>query len=105
MPLSALFSPLPTAPALPILGAMNIIDLRSDPVTKPSPEMRRAMASAEVGDDVLGDDPTVKELEKYVAALFEREAALYVPSGTMGNQVCLKAHSQRAIPCRWQGTW
>jgi len=73
---------------------MKTIDLRSDTVTRPSDEMRRAMATAEVGDDVFGDDPTVKELERYVAALFEREAALYVPSGTMGNQVCLKAHSQ-----------
>ncbi len=74
---------------------MNTIDLRSDTVTKPSPEMRQAMATAEVGDDVLGDDPTVKELEKYVAGLFEREASLYVPSGTMGNQICLKANSRR----------
>lgn len=87
------FSPLPKPFRLPILGAMNIIDLRSDTVTRPSPEMRRVMAEAEVGDDVLGDDPTVKELETYVAGLFEREAALYVPSGTMGNQVSLKAHS------------
>lgn len=73
---------------------MKTIDLRSDTVTRPSDEMRRAMATAEVGDDVFGDDPTVKELERYVADLFEREAALYVPSGTMGNQVCLKAHAQ-----------
>lgn len=73
---------------------MKTIDLRSDTVTKPGDEMRRAMASAEVGDDVLGDDPTVKKLEEYVADLFEREAALFVPSGTMGNQVCLKVHSR-----------
>ncbi|MDH3889594.1 MAG: beta-eliminating lyase-related protein [candidate division Zixibacteria bacterium] len=68
--------------------------MRSDTVTKPSDDMRQAMATAEVGDDVLGDDPTVKKLEEYVAALFEREAGLYVPSGTMGNQVCLKVHSE-----------
>ncbi len=73
---------------------MKIIDMRSDTVTRPSEEMRRVMATAEVGDDVLGDDPTVIELEKYVAGLFEREAALYVPSGTMGNQICLKVQSE-----------
>jgi len=73
---------------------MDIIDLRSDTVTKPSPEMRQAMFTAEVGDDVFGDDPTVNELEGYVAELFERESSLFVPSGTMGNQVCLKVHSQ-----------
>jgi len=85
---------LPKSGPLPILGAMKNIDLRSDTVTKPSPEMRRAMAEAEVGDDVLGDDPTVRELEQYVAVLFEREASLFVPSGTMGNQICLKANSR-----------
>jgi threonine aldolase len=74
---------------------MNIIDLRSDTVTKPSAAMRQAMATAEVGDDVFGDDPTVKELESHVARLFQKEAGLYVPSGTMGNQICLKAISQR----------
>jgi threonine aldolase len=73
---------------------MKVIDLRSDTVTRPSPEMRQAMAAAEVGDDVFGDDPTVKKLEEYVARLFEREAALYVPSGTMANQICLKVHSR-----------
>lgn len=74
---------------------MNIIDLRSDTVTRPSPAMRQAMANAEVGDDVFGDDPTVKELESYVARLFGKEAGLYVPSGTMSNQISLKAISQR----------
>jgi threonine aldolase len=74
---------------------MKLIDLRSDTVTRPSPAMRQAMATAEVGDDVFGDDPTVKELESYVARLFQKEAGLYVPSGTMGNQICLKAISQR----------
>ncbi len=73
---------------------MHTIDLRSDTVTRPSDEMRQVMARAVVGDDVLGDDPTVKELQDYVANLFEREAALYVPSGTMGNQICLVAHAQ-----------
>ncbi len=71
---------------------MKTIDLRSDTVTRPSEAMRRAMATAEVGDDVHGDDPTVNELQRYIADLFEREAALFVPSGTMGNQICLKVH-------------
>lgn len=72
---------------------MKIIDLRSDTVTRPSEEMRQVMADAVVGDDVLGDDPTVVQLQEYVAGLFEREASLYVPSGTMANQICLKANS------------
>jgi len=74
---------------------MKVIDLRSDTVTRPSAAMRQAMVEAEVGDDVFGDDPTVKELERYVANLFGREASLFVPSGTMANQICLKANSQR----------
>jgi len=74
---------------------MKTIDLRSDTVTRPTPAMRDAIASAEVGDDVFGDDPTVLALEKYVADLFKKEAALYVPSGTMSNQIALKAHSRR----------
>lgn len=73
---------------------MKTIDLRSDTVTRPSQEMRRVMANAEVGDDVFNDDPSVIALQEYVADLFEVEAALYVPSGTMSNQVCLRAHSQ-----------
>lgn len=73
---------------------MKFIDLRSDTVTKPSPEMKQAMVEAELGDDVLGDDPTVIELEKYTAKLFNKEAALFVPSGTMGNQICLNVHSE-----------
>ncbi|SYZ74016.1 L-allo-threonine aldolase [Candidatus Zixiibacteriota bacterium] len=73
---------------------MKVIDLRSDTVTKPSPAMRRAIAEAEVGDDVFGDDPTVIRLEQKVAELFGREASLYVPSGTMGNQVALRAISE-----------
>jgi threonine aldolase len=70
------------------------VDLRSDTVTKPTPEMRQAMAEAEVGDDVYGEDPTVNRLEQRAAELFEREAALFVPSGTMGNQIAIKVHTQ-----------
>jgi threonine aldolase len=68
---------------------MKLIDLRSDTVTKPTPAMREAMARAEVGDDVYGEDPTVNRLQERVAALLGKEAALFVPSGTMGNQVSL----------------
>lgn len=70
------------------------IDLRSDTVTKPTPEMRAAMQAAEVGDDVFGEDPTVNGLQERVAALLGKEAALFVPSGTMSNQICVKAHTQ-----------
>lgn len=73
---------------------MRLIDLRSDTVTKPSPAMRRAIADAEVGDDVFGDDPTAIRLEEKVAALFGKEASLFVPSGTMGNQAALKTISE-----------
>jgi threonine aldolase len=66
------------------------VDLRSDTVTTPTPEMRRAMADAEVGDDAYGEDPTVRRLESLAAALLGTEAALYVPSGTMANQVALR---------------
>jgi threonine aldolase len=69
----------------------RFIDLRSDTVTRPGPAMRRAIAEAEVGDDVFGDDPTVIALEKRVATMLGKEAALYVPSGTMGNLVSLAA--------------
>lgn len=68
-----------------------VVDLRSDTVTRPTPGMRRAIAEAEVGDDVFGDDPTVKALEGRVAALAGKEAALFVPSGTMGNQLAVHA--------------
>ncbi len=68
---------------------MKPIDLRSDTVTKPSLEMRKAMYNAEVGDDVYKEDPTANELEKYAAELLGKEAALFVPSGVMGNQICL----------------
>lgn len=68
----------------------KIIDLRSDTVTKPTPRMRQIMATAEVGDDVFNDDPTVVKLEKKVAQILGKEAALYVPSGTMANQISLR---------------
>ena len=71
-----------------------IIDLRSDTVTRPTPEMRAAMAAAEVGDDVYGEDPTVNLLERRAAEIFGREAALFVPSGTMGNQIGIRVHTQ-----------
>jgi threonine aldolase len=67
----------------------DLIDLRSDTVTRPTPEMRRAMAEAEVGDDVFGDDPTVNSLQEYAADLLGKEAGLFVPTGSMGNQVSL----------------
>ena len=72
----------------------GIIDLRSDTVTRPSPEMRAAMAAAEVGDDVYGEDPTVNLLERRAAEIFGREAALFVPTGTMGNQIGIRLHTQ-----------
>jgi threonine aldolase len=70
------------------------IDLRSDTVTKPSEGMRRAMATAEVGDDVFGEDPTVNRLQRVVAEMLGKEAALFVPSGSMANQICIKVHTQ-----------
>jgi threonine aldolase len=74
---------------------MEYVDLRSDTVTKPTPEMREAMAEAEVGDDVFGDDPTVNHLEELAAGMLGKEAALFVPSGTMGNLIALLVHCQR----------
>ncbi len=68
---------------------MAVIDLRSDTLTQPTPAMRDAMARAEVGDDVYGEDPTVNRLQETAARLLGKEAALYVPSGTMGNQASL----------------
>lgn len=70
-----------------------MIDLRSDTVTKPGVAMRKAMAEAEVGDDVLGDDPTVNELEALVAAILGKESAVYVPSGTMANQIAVRSQT------------
>ena len=72
----------------------HIIDLRSDTVTRPTPAMRRAMAEAEVGDDVFGDDPTVQRLEERVASVLGKEAAVFVPSGTMANQIAVRLHTQ-----------
>lgn len=74
---------------------MKKIDLRSDTVTQPSPQMREAMAKAEVGDDVFGEDPTVNRLEELAANITGKEAALFVASGTMGNVVSLLAHCNR----------
>lgn len=72
----------------------KFIDLRSDTVTKPSEAMRKAMYDAEVGDDVYKEDPTANELERYAAELLGKEAALFVPSGVMGNQICLNVLTQ-----------
>jgi len=71
------------------------VDLRSDTVTRPTPEMRRAMAGAEVGDDVYGEDPTVNLLEAEAAALLGKAAAVFVPTGTMGNQIAVLCHTER----------
>jgi threonine aldolase len=70
------------------------VDLRSDTVTRPTAEMRQAMADAEVGDDVYGEDPTVNKLEQRAAEVFGRAAAIFVPSGTMGNQIAIKIHTR-----------
>jgi threonine aldolase len=70
-----------------------MIDLRSDTVTKPTPSMRRAMMEAEVGDDVYGEDPTVNQLERRAAELTGKEAGLFVPTGTMGNTIAVKIHT------------
>src|SRR2546425_4986889 len=72
----------------------QVVDLRSDTVTRPTPAMRRAMYEAEVGDDVYREDPTVNRLQERAAEIFEREAALFVPSGTMGNQSAIKVHTR-----------
>ena len=71
-----------------------MIDLRSDTVTRPTPAMREAMARAEVGDDVYGEDPTVNRLEAAAAEIFGREAAIFVPTGTMGNQIAIRLHTE-----------
>jgi threonine aldolase len=78
-----------------------IVDLRSDTVTRPTPAMRRAMYEAEVGDDVYREDPTINRLQARAAEIFAREAALYVPSGTMGNGIAIKVHTQpgREVIC------
>jgi len=81
------------------------IDLRSDTVTKPTPAMRRAMAEAEVGDDVYGEDPTVNRLEQRAAEIAGKEAALYVPTGTMGNTIAVKLHTEHGqeVICEARG--
>src|ERR1700761_5955287 len=71
-----------------------MIDLRSDTVTRPTPAMRAAMAAAEVGEDVYGEDPTINRLEERAAEIFGREAGLFVPTGTMGNQVAVRMHTE-----------
>lgn len=73
---------------------IEIVDLRSDTVTQPTPQMRAAMASAEVGDDVYAEDPTVRKLEERAAEMFGKEAAIFVPTGTMGNQIAIRLHTQ-----------
>lgn len=73
---------------------MHFADFRSDTITKPTKEMRRYMMEAEVGDDVFGDDPTINRLQEMIAELSGKEAALFVASGTMGNEVCINAHTQ-----------
>jgi len=79
----------------------GVVDLRSDTVTRPSEEMRHAMAAAEVGDDVYGEDPTVNKLQKRAAEMFGKEAALFVPTGCMGNLICVKiwTHHGNEVIC------
>jgi threonine aldolase len=86
-------------------NAMDIVDLRSDTVTRPSAAMRRAMAEAEVGDDVYGEDPTVNRLQERAAEIFGREAALFVPSGSMGNLIAIKVWTQPSneVICEQRG--
>ena len=76
-------------------AALKRFDLRSDTVSQPTAGMRAAIAAAVVGDDVYGEDPTVRELEERVAALLGTESALFVPSGTMGNQLAIMTHTRR----------
>ena len=71
---------------------MPMIDLRSDTVTKPTPEMRAAIAAAEVGDDVIDVDPTVDQLQRYTAEVLGKEAAIFMPSGSMTNQIAVRIH-------------
>ena len=82
-------------------SAENAVDLRSDTVTRPSEEMRRAMAAAEVGDDVYGEDPTVNRLQQRAAEVFGKEAALFVPTGCMGNLIAIKVwtHHGNEVIC------
>ncbi|MCB0832959.1 MAG: low-specificity L-threonine aldolase [Bacteroidetes bacterium] len=82
---------------------MRIVDLRSDTVTKPTDAMRAIIAAAPVGDDVFNEDPSINELQETVARMFGMEAALFVPSGTMSNQIALKTHTQpgNEVICEW----
>jgi threonine aldolase len=84
--------------------AMPSADLRSDTVTRPTPAMREAMACAEVGDDVMGEDPGVNRLQEAVAGLLGKEAALFVPSGTMANQVAVRTHTEPGDEIILEGT-
>src|SRR6202453_5085998 len=88
-----------------IVPSSDIVDLRSDTVTRPTPAMRAAMAAAEVGDDVYGEDPTVNRLEARAAEVFGREAALFVPTGTMGNQIAVRMHTEHGqeVICESRG--
>jgi threonine aldolase len=88
-----------------VIPVENAVDLRSDTVTRPSDEMRRAMASAEVGDDVYGEDPTVNLLQKRAAEIFGKEAALFVPTGCMGNLIAIKiwTHHGNEVICEERG--
>lgn len=82
----------------------GVSDFRSDTVTRPTPEMYEAMTSADLGDDVFGDDPTVNALQDFAAELFGKDAALYVPSGTMGNQVACRVHARPGEEVLLEGT-
>src|SRR5689334_7297291 len=95
----------PRPPRTPPGPPMKPIDFRSDTVTKPTPAMRRAMADAEVGDDVYGEDPTINKLEQRAAEIFAREAAIFVPTGSMGNSIAVKIHTQpgQEIICEERG--
>src|SRR5450755_1977208 len=87
------------------LAPVATIDLRSDTVTKPSPAMRAAMASAEVGDDVYMEDPTLNRLQDRAAEIFGREAALFLPTGSMGNLIAIKIHTHHGqeVICEERG--
>jgi threonine aldolase len=94
-----------TIDAAPPKSGVQTVDLRSDTVTKPTPEMRRAMAEAEVGDDVYAEDPTVNRLQQRAAEIFGREAAIFVPSGSMGNLIAIKiwTHHSNEVICEELG--
>src|SRR5882724_13156832 len=91
--------------SIPGVSHDMMIDLRSDTLTKPTPAMRRAMAEAEVGDDVYGEDPTVNKLEQRAAETFAREAAIFVPTGSMGNSIAIKIHTKpgQEVICEERG--